>query len=101
MGQRLDLQTLLEELLGSRNVYFQPPSGLTMKYPCIVYAKDYRKLDYADNSPYRHAQRYSVTSIDINPDSETPGKIAMLPMVSFERAFVTENLNHEIFNLYF
>ena len=40
MASRLDLQTFLEELLESKNVYFQPPESVKMKYPAIVYALD-------------------------------------------------------------
>ena len=40
MASRLDLQTFLEEILESRNVYFQPPESVKMKYPAIVYALD-------------------------------------------------------------
>ena len=38
MANRLDLQALLEDLLGSRNVYYQPPESVKMNYPAIVYA---------------------------------------------------------------
>ena len=42
MANRLDLQALLEDLLGSRNVYYQPPESDKMNYPAIVYAlEDY------------------------------------------------------------
>ena len=37
---RLELQDLLETVLGSQYVYFQPPATLRMRYPCIVYARD-------------------------------------------------------------
>ena len=37
MASRLELQTKLEELMDSRNVYFQPPTSTTISYPCIVY----------------------------------------------------------------
>jgi len=33
MGTRLELQNLLENILGSRNVYFQPPENLKLNYP--------------------------------------------------------------------
>ena len=52
MGQRLDLQTELEELLGSRNVYFQPPESLRMNYPCIRYTRSSGETTFADNKPY-------------------------------------------------
>jgi hypothetical protein len=101
MGQRLDLQTLLEGILGSRFVYFQPPANVQIQYPCIVYAKDSTDTRFADNSPYRHTKRYQVTVIDRNPDSEIPDKVAALPMTLFNRWFAADNLHHDVFNVYF
>lgn len=95
------IQTLLEEVLGSGNVYFQPPGNLIMAYPAIVYARDLANVQFADNSPYRHAVRYSVTYIDRNPNSEVYDKLAHLPMSSYERFFKANNLNHDVFNIYF
>lgn len=101
MGQRLQLQSLLEEILGSRFVYFQPPANVQMEYPCIVYAKDSADTRFADNSPYRYNKRYQVTVIDRNPDSSIPDKVAALPMTLFTRWFAADNLHHDVFNVYF
>lgn len=101
MGQRLNLQTLLEELLGSRNVYFQPPASIQIKYPCIVYNRDDAITLHADNKPYSHTKRYQVTVIDRSPESPVPDKIAALPLCTFDRFFAADNLNHDVFTLYF
>lgn len=101
MGQRLELQTLFEELLGSTNVYFQPPPNVQMEYPCIVYKRDRITTRFANNTPYRLTNRYMVTVIDRDPDSTIPDAIAKLPMSIFDRHYVANNLNHNIFNLYF
>jgi hypothetical protein len=99
MGQRLDLQTLLETL--TTKVYFQPPANLAMEYPCIVYKRDNMDSDFADNTPYHLTTRYLVTVIDRNPDSDIPDKVARLPMCLYNRGFAVNNLNHDVFNLYF
>lgn len=83
------------------NVYFQPPANLTMKYPCIVYLRDDAQTRFAGNKPYTYDKRYQVTVIDTNPDSPIPDKVAALPLCIFDRFFATENLNHDVFNLYF
>jgi hypothetical protein len=101
MGSRLELQSLLETVLESENVYFQPPGSLMMKYPAIVYNRDEIAAEFADNKPYARTLRYQVTVIDKNPDSEIPNKIAALPMCLFGRHFVANNLNHDVFSLYF
>lgn len=99
--ERLEIQALLEKLLGTRNVYFQPPATVKMSYPCIVYQRDYQTTTFADNKPYRHSKRYLVTVIDRNPDSLIPDTIASLPKSSFSRHFVTDNLNHDAYSVYF
>jgi hypothetical protein len=101
MGPRLELQALLEGLLQSRNVYFQPPANVEMQYPCIVYQRDDADTKFADNIPYSRAVRYQVTVIDRNPDSDIPGKVASLPFCIFNRFFTAGNLNHDVFNLYY
>lgn len=101
MAPRLELSILLNSLLGSSNVYFQPPPNTKMLYPAIVYERDSIDSESANNRPYTQAKRYQVTVIDRNPDSLIPDKIASLPMSSFSRHFVTDNLNHDVFNIYF
>ena len=39
MKTRYELHEFLCEILGSRNVYFQPPESVKMKYPAIVYER--------------------------------------------------------------
>jgi hypothetical protein len=98
---RLQLQQDLEDLLGSENVYFQPPSTVKMQYPAIVYNRDQMDTAFADNAPYMVKERYQVTVIDRNPDSVIPEKIAYLPLSTFVSAFVADNLNHSVFALYY
>ena len=78
MGLRLELQKLLENV--TTNVYFQPPTNVQLKYPCIIYKRDFADTKFADNEPYGYKRRYMITVIDQNPDSEIPEKIAALPM---------------------
>lgn len=98
---RLKLQKMLEDLLGSRNVYFQPPESVKIKYPCIVYSRDYLSTKHADNIPYNNKCRYQMTLIDKNPDSKYLDKLNSLPMCSFERHFTADNLNHDVYNIYY
>jgi len=101
MGQRLDLQSILETLLGTDKVYFQPPATMQMVYPCIVYKRDDADTAFADNKPYRITVRYLVTVIDPSPDSLFPAKVAALPSCTMQRAFSVASLNHDVFVLYF
>lgn len=101
MDRRLELQTLLEGLLGRRNVYFQPPSSVLMNYPAIVYSRDDIWNNHADNKAYMQTTAYQVIVIDEDPDSEIVKKVANLPKCTFDRHYVADNLNHDAFILYF
>lgn len=101
MGQRLDFQAILETLLTTDKVYFQPPANVQMIYPCIVYKRDDIDLRFADNKPYTAVVKYLVTVIDRNPDSTIPPKVAQLPQSSFIRNYAVEDLNHDVFTIYF
>lgn len=100
MAPRIDLQDTLESLLGSSNVYFQPPPDTQMVYPCIRYELDDIVIKHADNKPYNHMKSYTVTVIDRNPDSTIPDKVASLPTCEFDRYYRAAGLNHFVFNLF-
>ena len=101
MATRVDLQNVLEELLGSRNVYYQPPESLKMNYPAIVYTRKTIDNSYANNSVYKQNYAYEITVIDKNPDSEIVNKVSKLSACRFDRHFKSDNLNHDVFTLYY
>lgn len=101
MGTRLELSALLRSLLDSENVYYQPPASVQMKYPAIVYSREDFLNQHANNKPYMQTVGYMVTVIDRNPDSEIVKKISKLPMCSYDRHYVSNNLHHDVFTLYF
>jgi len=100
MVQRSDFHAKLEEILGSENVYFQPPVDKKMVYPCIRYELDTLDVEHADNIPWRSDKRYLVTIIDRDPDSAIPDRVATLPLCSFSRFYKAAGLNHFVFNLF-
>jgi len=101
MERRLELQKLLTDILGSRNVYFQPPETIRMSYPCIVYALDDIDINYADNTSYTRIKRYKITLIDKDPDSTFVDSLLSELPTSFNRFYTADNLNHWVFLLYF
>lgn len=99
MGQRLELHQILEGFVS--NVYFQPPPNVQLKYPCVVYKRDFAETIFADNDPYKQTLRYMVTVIDRDPDSEIPAKVAALRMSAFNRFYTADELNHDVYVVYF
>lgn len=100
LNDRLALHELLCEKLGSRNVYFQPPESVKMKYPAIVYSRNRIENTSADNVVYRQSVRYTITVIDRDPDSEIVEQISQIPRIMFDRSYVSDNLNHDTFTLF-
>ena len=99
--ERLALQTKLKEFLGSNNVYFQPPASVKMHYPAIVYELDTIDIRSADDLNYVANKRYSITIIDSNPDTEYVDRfLDVFRGARFDRFFVSDNLNHFIFTIY-
>ena len=101
MDRRIKLQELLESVLGSRNVYYQPPSNVRMKYPAIVYSRSDIDNLRADDDIYRQTTAYEVIVIDPNPDSRIAYDISKLPKCRYTRHFESDNLNHDVFKIYF
>ena len=100
MSNRLDLQAKFEAILGSRNVYFQPPVSVKLSYPAIVYAIKDVETTFADNRAYLKAPSYEVTLIDKNPDNVFVEAILDIPYCTFDRHFKADNLNHYVFTLF-
>lgn len=97
---RRDLQKVLETLLGSHNVYFQPPETIKIKYPAILYSlSDVEKIS-ANNGMYHRSYKYELTLIDKDPESKIVEQILALPLCTFDRHYKSDNLNHFTFSLY-
>lgn len=101
MASRLNLQKLLESILGSRNVYFQPPESIKLVYPCIIYERNNGRPFHADDELYNYRKSYTITVIDKNPDSIFPDELEKLRYCSMDRYYSADNLNHWIFTIYY
>lgn len=102
MANRPDLQTMLEEILGSRNVYLQPPESMRLSYPCIIYSLSGKSTRKANDSLYQITNQYELIVIDKDPDSMIPDHILRsFPMCRFDRTYTSDNLYHYVITLYF
>lgn len=103
MGSRLELHEELCDLLGSRNVYFQPPESKKLTYDCIVYARNSILTQHAnDKNLYIGHDRYELIYIYKDPDSKLNRDfLERFQYCSLNRHFVSDNLYHDVFNLYY
>jgi hypothetical protein len=72
-----------------------------MQYPCIRYDLTDIDTKHADNKNYAITKGYTVTLITSDADSILPDQIIDLPMCRFERQYKTNNLYHDVFNIYY
>ena len=103
MGRpRLEFQQVLENLVDEGGeVYFQPPATKIMTFPCIRYKPERLDGVNADNATYLIYDGYDVTYISRDPDSPVPKRLRMLPLCRFIRYYVTDNLHHWVFTIYY
>lgn len=101
MATREELQVTLESLLGSRNVYYNPPQNLEMKYDAIRYSLSNIQSKYANNKKYSKMKCYDLIVISKRPDPAVVDKILDMPYSSLNRPYVAENLHHYPITLYY
>lgn len=99
--KRIELHEKLCTLLGSRNVYYQPPETVKLHYPCIIYNRYNIHNDYANNSIYTKGDEYQIMVITKDPDSDIVEKMAWFRTSRFDRQYVRDNLYHFLFSLYY
>lgn len=101
MKTRLEVQEMLEKILGSSNVYFQAPPNTGMKYPCIVYRFDRFGTDNADNQPYILTGRWEIHHMykSIKNDIKETMLFAA-PYVTFDRRIVTDGVYNDFYTIY-
>lgn len=98
---RSEFHEWLIEMLGSQNVYFQPPESFKLKYPAVVYTRSDIQNRYADGVVYTQQDAYELTVIDKEPDSDWVRQLSLLPFCHFDRCYRADNLNHDVFTIYF
>ncbi len=98
-----DLQAVLQDILGEDGkVYYQPPENYKLSYPCIVFERTNALTSYADNNPYQVTKRYTITLMTKTADNdEYVDKILFLPMCTYDRQFINDNIVHDVFTIYF
>lgn len=100
-ASRQNLQKKLEELLGTKNVYFQPPASMKMEYTAIRFSLKNMDVRYANNAIYSRMNCYEIIVIARRPEDPVNDKIMDLPYCKFDRHYDSDNLSHDVYTLYF
>lgn len=90
----------LAEIIGSEEVYYNPPSNIKMKYPACIVKLQSADSRYADSDPYLTAFRYQITLIQRVPDSAFIREITRIKRCKFIRSYNSDNLRHDVYEWY-
>lgn len=107
MGERLDKRIefhgILEEILGSKQVYFNPGSDTKLKYDCIVYKRSNPDVIHADNIRYISHELYRVTVISRDSDCDVVDRLLKrFKMASIVTpTYPADGLYHDVLNIYY
>lgn len=104
MGKnRLKLHDILSSIPGIEKAYYNPPEGLKLEYPCIIYEDATRQILHANNGPYSDRDSYSILIIDPDPESTIPTLFeqAIKRYWSPGKPYDYDELSHWPYTIYF
>lgn len=101
--RRIQLHEKLCSILGSRNVYYDPPENVKMQYDCIVYSLSQVNQVYANNFTYANSPGYLLTIVTRTPEAQTrivEELMKTFSYVGWDRAYVIDHLHHAVVSIY-
>lgn len=102
MASRLELHEELKTLLGTDNVYFQPPESEKIGYDAIVYNLTDITSRHANNRNYTNSKRYEVILITKKADNDLVDAILNhFPYAIYNRSYTVDYLYHHSFYIYY
>lgn len=85
-----------------QNVYYEPPASVSLLYPAIIYSRNNDESRYAGDQTYIARVQYAITIIDPDPTKSYIEEMKrVFPYVNYDRHYTRDNLNHNVFTLYF
>lgn len=88
--------------IGVASVHFQPPPNVHLVFPSIVYRRKSIDTISADNRSYKNQTLYQLELIDPNPDTPfVDDLLEKFSMIKHVNNFKSDNLNHDVFDLYY
>ena len=101
MLKRVDIQEKFKFLLGSNNVYYQPPANLKMKYPAIVYSLDGLDVKRFDNTRLINKNCFSVTHIYRNESENlVETMLTNFEYISFDNRSIVDGIYNDHYTIY-
>lgn len=98
------IRDILYTINNTEDVYYDPPSGIQMTYPCFRFVLNNTDQRFADNCSYLRKNRWAITYItrDVEDlDIVIKGMLDSFRYCTHETTFRADNLHQAVFNLYF
>lgn len=99
--RRLELHQKLAALLGSANVYHQPPENLALRFPAIIYERVDYDVEYADNIPYHATRKWQISVVSQEPSNPVVDSLMEWPTADFKTSYVVDRMRHDVVNIYY
>lgn len=99
--RRRELHQTLVSILGSANVYHQPPENLALKFPAIIYERTDYDVEYANEVPYVATRQWQITVVSQEPSNAVVDELMKLPTADFKTRYVSNRLQHDVVTIYY
>lgn len=96
--RRLKIHNWLCDILGSNNVYYQPPESVKMQYDAIRYKLTGIPTKNADNNVYTKNLKYEIIYIHKQINDDVIDKLSDIG--SYNTTYIKDNLYHDVFTIY-
>lgn len=101
MDHSPQLKAHLKKISGINKVYFNPPEGTKLEYPCLKANLRRRDAVYANNKKYIKDESYVIYFI--TRDSKTApavmDQLEELPFCTFDTSYVKDGLHHYVYKI--
>lgn len=99
---RRELNDKLIAILGTENVYYNPPESVKMKYDAIVYSPAKASTVKADNRRYFKMKQYDGLIISRNPELELVEDFdTYFEFCDMGKPYTADNLWHWPFTIFY
>ncbi len=98
--RRIKAWNIFVGILGSENVYFDPPESAKIEYPAIIFSREKIWKTEADNVGYLFNDRFEVKFIRKTESGDIVDKLLMLPYCEHNRSYKASDMYHDAFTFY-
>lgn len=100
-----DLRDILQEIIGPDGyVYYNPSTSIRLQYDCFIFSRNNTSTSRADNKAYRKTPRWTITYVcrdGRDTDILIDKMLETFKWCTHETCYKANNLEHNVFNLYF